>query len=159
MDLRLLYAVFLTLMPVSELRGGLPLAVIYALDNDIPLVFVFCLIVLVNIFLIFFIFYFLDKLHHGFMNLKFYRKFFEKYLKGFQKKVDKFEGKYATLGFLALVLFVAVPLPGTGAWGGGLLSWLLGLDRQKSVLSIALGVIIAGLFVFLGTLGLISFLS
>jgi len=159
MDLRLLYAVFLTLMPVSELRGGLPLAVIYALDNDIPLVFVFCLIVLVNIFLIFFIFYFLDKLHYGFMNLKFYRKFFEKYLKGFQKKVDKFEGKYATLGFLALVLFVAVPLPGTGAWGGGLLSWLLGLDRQKSVLSIALGVIIAGLFVFLGTLGLISFLS
>ncbi len=132
MDLRLLYAVFLTLMPVSELRGGLPLAVIYALDNDVSLVFVFCLIVLMNILVIFFIFYFLDKLHYGFMNLKFYRKFFERYLKILQKKVDKFEGKYATLGFLALVLFVAVPLPGTGAWSGGLLSWLLGLDRQKA---------------------------
>lgn len=159
MDLRLLYAILLTLMPVSELRGGLPLAVIYALDNNIPLVFVFFLIVLVNIFLIFFIFYFLDKLHYEFMKLKFYKKFFENYLKKFQKKVDKFEGKYTAFGFWALIIFVAVPLPGTGAWSGGLLSWLLGLDRKKSILSIALGVIIAGLIVFLGTLGLLSFLS
>jgi len=159
MDFRLLYAVLLTLAPVSELRGGLPLAIVYAIKNDIPLIFIFFLIVLVNIFVIFLVFYFLDKLHKGFLKFRFYKRFSDRYLKKFQGKVDKFEKKYANFGFLALTIFVAVPLPGTGAWSGVLLSWLLGLERQKSILFIALGVIIAGMIVFLGTLGLISFLS
>ena len=60
------------------------------------------------------------------------------------------------MGFLALVLFVAVPLPGTGAWTGCLASWLLGLERKKSILAIACGVLIAGIYVLLGTMGIIG---
>jgi len=159
MVLRLLYAILLTLLPGTELRLGLPLAMLYAQENGISLILIFLLIVLINILLIFIIFFFLDYLHGWLMNFKFYEKFFKDSLKRFQKRVDKFEKRHATLGFIALTLFVAVPLPGTGAWSGSLVSWVLGLDRKKSILSIALGVLIAGLLIFLGMLGFLSLFS
>ena len=158
MDLRLLYAVILTIMPVTELRAGLPLALVYARDVGIPTWLIFLMIILLNILVIFFVFYFLDNMHKIFLKIKIYRRLFEKYLERFQKKIDKFENKYSALGFLALVAFVAVPLPGTGAWTGVLLSWLLDLDRKKSILAISTGVILAGIFILLGTLALFSFL-
>lgn len=152
MDLRLLYSILLSLAPVAELRVGMPLAVAYSLDKNIPVIFAFLVSVLANIFVIFFIFFFLDFLHSRFMNFNFYSKFFKKFISGIQKKADKFEKKYNALGFLALAFFVAVPLPGTGAWTGAFISWILGLDRNKSVASIAVGVILAGIFVFLSSL-------
>ncbi|MCK4647635.1 small multi-drug export protein [Candidatus Pacearchaeota archaeon] len=158
MDLKLLWAVILTIMPVTELRVGLPVAILYAIEQNIPIWLIFSLIVLLNVLIIFFIFYFLDHIHHVFLKFNPYKKLFEKYVGKFQKKVDKFEKKYETLGFLALVLFVAVPLPGTGAWTGCLLSWLVGLDRKKSILAISIGVLMAGLFILFGTLGFLSFL-
>ena len=158
MDLRLLYAILLTILPGTELRFGLPVGMLYAQENNVSLILIFLLIVLINILLIFFIFFFLDYLHKWLMKFKFYEKFFKAFLKRFQKKVDKFEKRHARLGFLALTLFIAIPLPGTGAWSGCLVSWVLGLDRKKSVLAIALGVSIAGLLIFLGVLGFMSFL-
>ncbi|MCX6746910.1 MAG: small multi-drug export protein [Candidatus Pacearchaeota archaeon] len=159
MDLRLLWAFILAMLPVSELRGGLPLAIIYAREHGIPILFVFLLIVMANILIIFFVFYFLDNIHKIFLKNKFYKKFFENYIKRLQKKMDKFEKKYSTMGFIALSIFVAVPLPGTGAWTGCLLSWLLKLDRKKSILSIALGVAIAGILMLFGTLGFLKLFS
>ena len=159
MDLRFLYALILTILPVTELRIGLPLGIVYARDNALPIIFVFLPIVLINILLIFFVFYFLDNLHHIFMRTQIYRRLFEKYLKIFQKRVDKFEKKYETTGFLALMFFVGVPLPGTGVWAGCLVSWLLGLDRKKSILAIGTGVVIAGILILLGTLGVIGVFS
>jgi uncharacterized membrane protein len=156
MDLRIFYALLLTLMPITELRLGLPIAVTYALDHGVSIILVFSLVVLLNILLIFFIFWFLDTLHHVLMNFSVYRKGFDIFLNRFQRKVNKFEKRYETIGFLALILLVAVPLPGTGAWTGSLLAWLLGLERKKSILSIAIGVIIAGILVLLGTLGFIK---
>ena len=158
MSLKLLYAIILTLMPVSELRAGLPVAISYALEKNIPIFLIFSLIVLLNILLIFFVFYFLDNLHRYFLEFKFYRKGFEKYLKRFQKKVDKFERRHEKLGFLALLLFVAVPLPGTGAWSGCLVSWLLGLERKKSILSISVGILIAGTIILFASLGFFGLL-
>lgn len=158
MDLKLLWAVILTIMPVTELRVGLPVAILYAMEQNIPIWLIFCLIILLNVLVIFFVFYFLDNLHHVFLRIKPYRKLFEKYVERFQRKVDKFEKRYETLGFFALVLFVAIPLPGTGAWTGCLLSWLVGLDRKRSILAISIGVLIAGLFILFGTLGFLNLL-
>ena len=158
MGLKLLYAILLTILPGTELRLGLPVAMLYAQDSGVSLILVFLLIVLINILLIFFIFFFLDYLHKLLMKFKFYERFFKAFLKRFQKRVDKFEKRHARLGFLALTLFIAIPLPGTGAWSGCLVSWVLGLDRKKSILAIALGVSIAGLLIFLGVLGFFSLL-
>jgi len=153
MDLKLLYALILTIMPITELRVGLPLAMSYATDNNINLFFIFFAIILLNILVMFFIFYFLDKIHHTLIRFKFYSRLFEKFLKKFQKKVDKFEKKYEIFGFFALILFVGIPLPGTGVWSGSLIVWLLNLERKKSILAMSIGVIIAGILVFLATLG------
>ena len=92
------------------------------------------------------------------MNIKPYKKGFNIFLKRFQKKVDKFEKRYDSLGFIALALLVAIPLPGTGAWTGCLVAWLLGLERKKSIISISLGVLIAGLLILAGALSFISFI-
>ena len=159
MDLRILYALFLTIMPVTELRVGLPIAVIYAIDYNIPISLIFLTIILTNILIIFFIFYFLDNLNSFFMKFNFYNRIFRKFLKKFQKKVNKFEKRYKAIGFLALIFFVAIPLPGTGVWSGSLISWILNLNRKKSIISISLGVIIAGILVLLGTLGFINLFS
>lgn len=159
MDLKLIYALILTIMPITELRVGLPIAITYAIEKNISLLLIFSIVVLLNILVIFFIFYFLDNIHKIFMNIKIYRDIFNKFLEKFRKRVDKLERKYKSIGFLALVLFVAVPLPITGVWTGSLASWLLGLDRKKSILAIALGVIIAGILILFGTLGILNLFS
>ena len=159
MDLRFFYAVILTILPVTELRAGLPLAITFAIDNNIPIFLISSTIILINILLIFFIFYFLDNIHIKLMNIRFYKKTYEKFLNRFQKKVDKIEKKYNSLGFIALILFVSVPFPGTGAWSGSLVSWILGLERKKSILAISIGVTIAGILVILGTSGIIKLFS
>lgn len=153
---KLIYAILLTLMPITELRIGLPLAISYAIENNIPIFLVFILIISLNILLIFFVFYFLDRIHSYFMRARFYKKLFQRFLKRFQKKVDKFEEKHGKTGFWALALLVAVPLPGTGAWSGCLLAWILGLNRKRSILAISFGVIIAGIIILLGTLGFVK---
>lgn len=158
-DLRFLYAIILGILPVSELRGGIPLAILYAKDHGIPIILAVLPVILANILIMFFIFYFLDNIHHILLKKNLYRKLFEKTLGRVQKKADKFEKKYNTAGFLALMFFVAVPLPGTGAWTGALISWLLDLDRKKSLLYISLGVLIAGIIVTLATLGVIGIFS
>jgi len=159
MDLRIVYAIILSILPISELRGGLPLAIVYANEHNIPLALIFSLIVMANILAVFFAFFFLDRFHHLFLRIKIYKKFFDKYVERFQKKIDKFEKKYTATGFLALTLFVAIPLPATGAWSGVLIAWLLNLDRKKSVLAISLGVLIAGILVLVGTLGFLKIFS
>jgi uncharacterized membrane protein len=146
----LLWAVLLSILPVSELRGGIIYAVLLGVNPFIA----FFICTLANILVIFFIFFFLDFLHKKFLKIGIYKRFFNFYLRKTRKKVDKFEKNYSTYGFLALTIFVAIPLPATGAWTGVLIAWLLGLDRKKSILAIALGVLIAGILLLLAGLGI-----
>jgi uncharacterized membrane protein len=141
------------MLPLLELRVGLPFAISYAVKNNIPIFPVSLLIILSNILVIFFVFYFLDNLNKRCMKNKVYTKIFNFYLRKMQNKIDKFEKKYSILGFIGLLIFVSVPLPGTGAWSGVFISWILDLDRKKSILSIAGGVLIAGVLILLTTLG------
>jgi len=153
---QLIIALVLTILPVTELRIGMPLALDYALKNNFSLPLMFLMVILLNILIIFFIFWFLDNLHRKLLKIKAYKRAFASYLARFQKKVDRFERAYSVWGFLALTAFVAIPLPGTGAWTGSLLAWLLGLDRKRSILAISAGVVIAGLLIFLISLGIIK---
>ena len=79
-----------------------------------------------------------------------------KFLEKVQKKADKVQKKMENLGFVALALFVAIPLPGTGAWTGTFVAWVLGLERWKSYLAIGAGVVIAGFIILLASLGLFN---
>ena len=157
MNLKIVYALILTVLPISELRVGLPLAISYALDEGVPILLVFLLVVLLNVLLVFFVFYFLDRIHSVLLSVKVYRKSFDFYLRRLRRRIDKFERNYSAQGFLALMLFVAVPLPGTGAWTGCVVAWLLGLERRKCIFAISAGVIIAGILILFGTLGFFMF--
>ena len=156
---QLLVAVILSALPVFELRAGLPIAVNYALKNNFPVIPIFLLILFVNISVIFLIFLFLDFLHESLMKISLYKKIFGYYLRRLRKKADKLEKKLDVYGFFALSFFVAIPLPGTGAWTGCLVSWLLGLDRKKSIVAISLGVFIAGIIILLASLGVLNLIG
>lgn len=154
MDIQILIGLLLTVLPVFELRGGLPIIIEYVIKNNLSILPYFLLVLALNISVIFFIFLFLDFLHNVFMKWRWYAKIIGRILNRIQKKVDKIELKMNKWGYLALVFFVAIPLPGTGAWTGTIAAWIIGLDRLKSFIAIAMGVIIAGLLILLFSLGI-----
>jgi len=131
-----------TVSPISELRGGIPLAVLGYSWN--PLLS-FLVVVIVNI-LIFFPIFFVLRFFYD--KVLFRIPLFDKYLDNLRRrgkpKVDKY-------GFWGLFLFVAVPLPLTGAYTGTILAWLLGMDWKKAFPAVGLGVIVAGVVVLLIT--------
>jgi uncharacterized membrane protein len=135
-----------TVLPISELRGGIPLGI----SLGLPPWSVFFIAVIANA-LIFFPVFFILRL--------FYDKFssritlFDKYMDSLRKRGKPKVEKY---GFWGLFLFVAVPLPLTGAYTGTILAWLLGMNWRKAFPAIGIGVVIAGIIVLLGTLGVIE---
>jgi len=135
-----------TLIPISELRGGIPLGVSLGLD---PLL-VFVVAIIANALLFFPIFFGLCLFYDKFLS-RF--QLFNRYLENVQKrgkpKVDKY-------GFWGLTLLVAIPLPVTGVYTATFLSWLLAMDWKKAFPAIGLGVVIAGTIVLLVTLGVIQ---
>jgi uncharacterized membrane protein len=140
-----------TVLPISELRGGIPLGILeYHLD---PLL-VFCIAVIANALIFFPIFFALRLLYD---KVLFRIPLFNRYLDNLRKRGKPKVEKY---GFWGLFLFVAVPLPLTGAYTGTILAWLLGMDWKKAFPAVGLGVIVAGLVVLLITrlieLGIIS---
>jgi len=135
-----------TLIPISELRGGIPLGVSLGLD---PLL-VFVVAIIANALLFFPIFFGLCLFYNRFLS-RF--QLFNRYLENVQKrgkpKVDKY-------GFWGLTLLVAIPLPVTGVYTATFLSWLLAMDWKRAFPAIGLGVVIAGTIVLLVTLGVIQ---
>jgi len=129
-----------TVSPISELRVGIPLGILeFGLD---PL-FTFCIAVIANA-LIFFPVFFALRLFYD--KLLFRIPLFNKYL---DKKVEKY-------GFWGLTLFVAIPLPITGAYTGTILAWLLDVEWRRAFPAVALGVVVAGVIMLLITLGATS---
>ena len=156
MDLQILIGLFLTVLPFIELRGGLPVIVEYVTRNGLSVWPYFFIVIILNILVILLIFMFFDLLHDVFMKWKFYRRVVGRVLARVQKKVEKVRDRMDRWGYVALMLFVAVPLPVTGAWSGSLIAWTLGLNRFKSFLAISGGIIIAGLIVLFGSSWILS---
>lgn len=135
------WAVFLTSMiPVVELRGALPLAINLF---QIPWYRAFFLAFIGNIIPVPFILLFLKPVTELLCKIKIFKKFFDWLFKRIRKKSAIVE-KYEELG---LMIFVAIPLPGTGAWTGALLAYLMDIDFKKSIFFISLGVFVAGIIV------------
>ncbi len=136
----LFFTALLSLLPISELRGAIP----YALASGIPLWFASSYCVIFNILAGPIALLFLETLHRLFLRMAWYRKLFDRLVARARKKVAEKVERY---GYIGIILFVAVPLPITGAWTGTLGAWVLGLSRKKTMLAVAAGVIIAGIVV------------
>jgi uncharacterized membrane protein len=148
----LLHAALLSLLPVSELRGGIP----YAVANGISIAVAYGACVLSNILVIPIVFVFLETVHSSFYRLKPYRILFDKWVARTRMKAERNVEKY---GYWGIMLFVAIPLPITGAYTGTLAAWLLRLDKRRAFWYLALGVVIAGIVVSTATLTGIGILN
>lgn len=158
MDFRLILSVLLTITPGIELRLGMPVAISYSIENNIPIILTFWFIVILNVLLVFIIFFFLENMHHALLKINFYKRTFNRYIESIHGKIKRFEKRHNQIGFYALMLFVAFPIPGTGAWSGSIIAWLLGLERKKSIMAITAGIMISAIIILVGTLGFFAFL-
>ena len=142
----LLYLIVITFVPGVELRGAIPLAItVYKMS---PLA-AFLIITSVNVLIIPVVFLLWDLAL--FLARKI--KFIDTYLKKLDARSRSVIEKY---GFWGLTLFVAVPLPGTGAYTGAFIAEIFGMEKKKAFWAVALGVLIAGIVVTLLTTGALS---
>lgn len=146
--------VFITsMLPIIELRGALPMAINIF---KIPWFKAFLISYVGNLVPVPVILWLLKPIVRILSKVKFLDRFFKWLFERTRRKGNKVIEKYEEIGLLA---FVAIPLPGTGAWTGALIAFLFGLEFKKSFLVISLGVLIAGVVVtclcLLGWLGAI----
>ena len=137
----------ISLMPILELRGGLLAASLLGLDP----VSSYIIAVLGNIIPVPFILWFMGRILKWMKN----RKKLKKIALWLDKKVEKNKDKIEKVGFWGLVLFVGIPLPGTGAWTGCLVASVLEMDKKKSFLAAMLGVIMASIIMMFLSFGLL----
>lgn len=139
---------FISLLPVIELRGSIPIGYYQGLPwytnmitsiigNILPVPFILLFVVKV--------FEFMKK-----------RNIMVNVIEKIEKRAMSRSESIANKEFLGLMLFVAIPFPGTGAWTGALIATLLQFDRKKSFVYIFIGVLIAASLVTLGVYGVIG---
>ncbi|MFH1125966.1 MAG: small multi-drug export protein [Candidatus Altiarchaeota archaeon] len=133
-----LYVIVITILPWIELRGGIPAGILLGLN---PLM-VFVVAVLANCAIIYPSFIFLD----WFFDLMNRIPFVSRMIRKTHEKAKPYVDKYGVIG---LMLFVGMPLPGTGAYAGALVAHLMGMKNKKAFVAISLGVLIAGVAVLL----------
>ena len=137
----------ISLLPILELRGGLIAASLLGMDPIIS--FVICFIA--NIIPIPLILWFITPLFTKLKKTKYFKGMVEKLeSKALSKKeqIEKYE-------FWGLLLFVGIPLPGTGAWTGCLIAALLDMNKKKSLIAAILGVILAGIIMMILSFGVL----
>lgn len=138
----------ISMMPILELRGGLIAA---SLLNMNPIEsYIICIIG--NIIPVPFILWFMSKI----LNWMRGSKLFKKFANWLDKKVEKHKEQIEKYGYLGLVLFVGIPLPGTGAWTGCLIASVLEMDKKKSFLATLAGIFIASIIMMLVSFGIIG---
>ena len=140
----------ISLMPILELRGGLIAAALLGLDA-IPS---YIISIIGNILPIPFILLLINKILSWMRNSKI--GFFNKVANWLFEKVEKHKGQIEKYGYLGVILFVGIPLPGTGAWTGSLIASVLELDRKKTFGCVLAGVLIASVIMMIISFGLIA---
>lgn len=138
----------ISLMPILELRGGLLAATLL----KIPYIRALIICIIGNILPIPIVLLFLNKVFELFEKWSVTKKIVD----WLMKKVDKHRNQIDKYGYLGLILFVGIPLPGTGAWTGSLLAVVLGLNRKKSFLCILIGVLLAAAIMSVVSYGILG---
>ena len=139
----------ISMVPLIELRGAIP----YAVGFKLPLVQSYIVAVIGNMLPVPFIYLFGRKFLEWGSRIKYIGGFFRWCLEKGEKAGAKLESKAGHGLYIALLLFVGIPIPGTGAWSGTLAASLLNMDFKKSVLYVMLGVILAGVIMLAASLG------
>lgn len=146
-----LWVFFLSMVPVLELRAAIPIGATLGLEW----VANYLICVIGNMIPVPFILLFIRHVLEWMKKVPHLNKIAIWVESKAQKNTPKVQ-KYASLG---LLIFVALPLPGTGAWTGALVAAMLDMRMKYAIPSIFCGVLIAGLIMSLASYGLVSFLT
>lgn len=136
----------ISMLPLIELRGGIPLARLLMLPMHEAILFS----VIGNIIPIPFILLFINKIFDWLRPTKYFGGFVEK----LEKRALNKSGGVSKAEFWGLVAFVGLPVPGTGGWTGALIASLLKIDLKKASLAILLGIAIAATIMTLISYGI-----
>ena len=137
-----LIAFFVSMIPLIELRGGVPYAVLMGLDYWTALV----VCAIGNMLPVPIIYFFARKVLLWGCDKKYIGGFFTYCIEKGEKGGRKLKARAGRNGlFVALLLFVGIPLPGTGAWTGTLAASFLNMGIKSTTLAVSLGVILAGI--------------
>ena len=139
---------FISMVPIVELRGAIPIAEGLGLN----IFLYYPIAILGNMLPVPIIYLFARKVLEWGKDKKFIGKFFTWCLEKGSKGGEKLKESAGNKGiFWALLIFVGIPLPGTGAWTGTLAASFLNLDFKTSISAITLGVLLAGFIMSLGS--------
>ncbi len=145
-----------SMVPLIELRGGVPIAVGMGLDYWTALV----VCVIGNVLPVPIIYFFARKVLIWGKDKKYIGKFFTYCIEKGERGGQKLRAKAGRGGlFIALMLFVGIPLPGTGAWTGTLAASFLNMGIRSTSLAVSLGVVIAGIIMGVVSLTGVHFLG
>jgi len=146
---------FISMVPLIELRGAIPYAIAF-IEAGEPLKLWLCYVVAIigNMLPVPIIFFFARKVLEWGKDKPVIGGFFTFCLEKGHKGGEKLQAKAGRGLFLALLLFVGIPLPGTGAWTGALAASILDMDFKDSVIAVMLGVVLAGIIMGLVSAGL-----
>lgn len=139
---------FISMLPLLELRGGILAAALLdmgGLKSFIICVIANIIVIPIALFLLEIIFKLLKKIN-----------IFNKIITKFENKCLSKREQLDKYGYLGLVLFVGIPLPGTGAWTGCFLASLLGMDKKKSFIAATIGVFMAAIIMQFLSFGILK---
>ncbi len=169
MKLKLILIVFLcSMIPIIELRGAIPLGAgiseiewvsnLFDLQagETLPWWLNYIICVIGNMVPVPFILLFIKSILEW---MKKGPKLFAKVALWLERKADKHSARFQQSQSVALLLFVGIPLPGTGAWTGALIASLFGIRMKYSLPSIFAGVLLAGVIMTLASYGILGFLN
>ena len=157
--LKYLLVFFVSMVPLIELRGAVPIGLSPLLGDALPLPPLYAICILGNMLPVPVIFFFARKVLIWGADKKFIGKFFTFCLEKGEKGGQKLQKKAGRGLYFALFIFVGIPLPGTGAWTGTLAASFLNMDFKKSVIAVMAGVILAGIIMGLASFGLFGTLG
>ena len=150
----------ISMVPLIELRGAIPYAFNPVFMGDpLPLIPAYVTCIIGNMLPVPFIFFFARKVLEWGKDKPVIGGFFTFCLEKGEKGGEKLQAKAGRGLFLALLLFVGIPLPGTGAWTGTLAASILNMKFKESVLAVMLGVILAGVIMGLLSAGVFGALG
>lgn len=152
MFLKYLIVFLVSMVPIVELRGAVPIGT----GMGLPWLPTLIISIIGNMVPVPFIYFFARKILEWGKDKKFIGKFFTWCLKKGHSGGEKLQAKAGRGLFFALLLFVGIPLPGTGAWTGILAASLLDMGFKKSVVAVILGVLLAGIIMTLISVGAFS---
>lgn len=148
-----LFIFFLSMVPVIELRGAIPFAVNWELDYWTALI----VCAIGNMLPVPFIYFFARKILRWGADKKYIGKFFSFFIEKGERGGQKLTARAGRGGlFVALMLFVGIPIPGTGAWTGTLAASFLNMGIRSTAVSVSLGVVMAGIIMGVASTGVFS---